>query len=373
MVIRGRLLRRKKTLTVNYDGQRHESPGWQTQLQGMQNYVAMFEISDALRPGVMHLIQRFRFDLGIVAEPEIAKPDDPRLGVIQLLAIHMDAVIFTPGALLDAQFRPFAAVGGDTDPDAVIPAVCAEAPEVPQYFERSDSDDDENIESPTAARVARRMYVLLAIAGRGLLDMNLAAGREPAYDINDLRAWLSSLDIAEEVEPREQRIIETPAQQLAQQDLIDSIWTLEGLAVIAWALGLLDLPPYDRLVETDELLTALAFLDYSRSRDIITKAALRPVDDLERFNRQIFAYHWRMVDYRVNRTTIDFARVQFGPEPLDVSWALVNGDLALQGVEIVEAEPELFARMSSVAMERHKASNWLCGHARVYSETPIDT
>lgn len=348
----------------------------------MQNYVGMFEMNDALRPGVMYLIQRFRFGLGIVAEPDIGKANDPRPSTIQFLAIHLDAVLFTPGALLDAHFRPFAAADGLTDPEALSPAICTEAPEIARYlaipdviddYDDVDTDEAES-EVPSVERVARRMYVCLAIAGRGLLDMNLAAGRTPGYDVNDLRAWLDTLDIADEMEPREQRIIETPARQLAQQDVIDSIWTLEGLVVLAWALGLVELPPYDRLVDTDELLTTLAYLDDDRSRGIIADAAMRSVDDLYRFNGQIFAYHWRMREHRVSGGAVDFARVQFGPESLDTSWAqFVDGDLALQGVAINEAEYELIQRMSSVASERHKASNWLCGLARLCSETPLDT
>ena len=50
-----------------------------------------------------------------------------------------------------------------------------------------------------------------------------------------MQPWLDTQDIAEEMEPRERRIIETPTRQLAQQDVIDSIWTLEGLVVLAWA------------------------------------------------------------------------------------------------------------------------------------------
>ena len=89
--------------------------------------------------------------------------------------------------------------------------------------------------------------------------------------------------------------------------------------MLAWALGLAELPPYDRLVETHELLSALAFLDDGNAREILASASLRPADDLERFKVQIFAYHWRMVDYRVNGTATDYARVQFDPESLDVS------------------------------------------------------
>jgi hypothetical protein len=52
--------------------------------------------------------------------------------------------------------------------------------------------------------------------------------------------------------------------------------------------------------------------------------------------------------------------------------SLRSGDLALQGAAIVEADAELVQLMNSAAMERHQASNWLSGHAELYSKTLYD-
>ncbi len=367
-VFPGKFLQKKKTVTFNYDREWCSPPNWPKQIQGMTNYIGNFQMEETTRFKVMRLIRQFEFAIGIVNEPETSKNDDPRFGLMQALAEYMQGCFFIPGAILDASFRAFAAADGDTTPGAVIPETGEENP--PQ----DDTGDEAEPVPPTPERVGRRMYVMLALAARGLLDMNLQQGNTPAYGLTKLHEWFESLNIAGELEPREKEILYTAEQELSQQDCINCVWSLEALVVIAWALELTSLPPYDQLVETDELLKELSFLDVEGCKHKLSKASLRPGEDLDRYHEQIFAYDWRMVDYRVNAGPVDYANVKIGLKAFDLSWArLIDGDLALQGKRIDMAEPDLFGAMCSLAVERHKASNWLQGYAVRYSDISPDT
>lgn len=366
----GKLLQKKKTITFNYDRQWCSPPNWPTQIQGMQNFVSDFELDAERRDAVMRLVRQFKFCIGIVNEPEISAGDDPRLDVMHALAEHMGGVFFTPGALLDSHFRPFASSDGQFEPDAILP-------DVGEATGTTDDTSDEELpapEPPTAERIARRMYVLLALAARGLLDMNLEMGNEPAYRLDELQHWLEALEIDDEFEPQERQIVYSAERELARQDTINSVWHLEGLVVLAWALQLAELPAYDQLVETDNLLSALSLLDITMSQHKLAHPNLRSPNQLQTYNDQIFAFNWRLVDFRVRPEAIDYANVDFGYGKFDLSWAtLKKSDLSLQGTPIAKADQELVQTMNSAAVERHKASNWLQGYGRLYSDVSTDT
>jgi len=366
-VFPGKFLQKKKTITFNYDEEWCSPPNWPKQILGMMNHIGEFQMEEAIRKKVMRLIRNFEFTIGIVNTPEISKNNDPRLDVMHALAEFMQGCFFTPGAMLDTSFLAFAAADGETTPGAFIP-------ETEEDYPHDEEDDETEPEPPTSERVGRRMYVMLTIAARGLLDMNLQQGYTPAYSLAELHEWFESLNIAEELEPQERELIYTAERQLSQQDCINSVWSLEAIVVLAWALELALLPAYDRLVETDELPEELSFLSVNASKCKLAESSLRATEDLDLFQEQIFAYDWRMVDYRVNTKSVDYANVKIGLRTFDLAWAgLLDGDLALQGKRIDLADADLISIMSSLSMERHKASNWLQGYARLYSNISPDT
>ena len=59
----------------------------------------------------------------------------------------------------------------------------------------------------------------------------------------------------------------------------------------------------------------------------------------------------------------------------DISrFCVINDDLAIGEVAIVDADPDDLSRVTSTAMERHRAINWLAGNvSSTYSEVTTDT
>jgi len=84
------------------------------------------------------------------------------------------------------------------------------------------------------------------------------------------------------------------------------------------------------------------------------------------------ALHWRLKDFHIDRSAIDFTDFArtcwFGP--LDLTAApIVDGDLALRGERIDRAPDDVFEIAMSAAQERHQAVNWLFEGPERYSQT----
>jgi hypothetical protein len=376
----GDFLKRQKTITFTYDKEWCSPPNWPRQLFGMTNFLRQsFEMTDETRRAVTLLVSRFEFSIGIITEPEISVGNDQRLEIIHALASHLDCVVFTPSALCDARLRAFAQVNGKVDDDAKIPwgRKGEPPPSVeasPSGAEDGDDEGEEELQPPTAARVARRLYAIIAVVARALFDMNTKEGRDPAYSLEELRVWATALALDTELEPEEKALLEVPERRLNDRQIIDGVWRIEGAAMLAWALNLAPRPDYDLQVDVDDLLRAIGFLDAERCRGVVGAPSLRSSEDLEKCSSQMLAYHWRMVDFGVRPEKAEFEKVAIFGGPFDLSWAkIVEGDLSLRGKPISKADRSVVSHCSSISLERLRAANWLVGYATVYSETPTDT
>jgi hypothetical protein len=153
-------------------------------------------------------------------------------------------------------------------------------------------------------------------------------------------------------------------------------WRLEGLVVLAWALGRFQIPPHDALVAVDPLWGSLGWLDVDVARGLLANATLAARQEIGMLRNRLFTLHWRLVDYRVNPKMMDFAdfarTCSFGPLDL-TGLPLIEGDLSLGGKRIDRATPEMLACTASAARERRQAVNWLWEGAERYSEVRTDT
>jgi len=234
-----------------------------------------------------------------------------------------------------------------------------------------DSAEDELI-PPAPSRVAARALALSAVTCRGFVEQEAEQAR--SFWLR-AREWFLSLGIDDEFEARERRTIDTPLGGLERQAQIDATWLSEGMAVLAWALGRSELPPYDSPVVAGDVANSLGFL-CSLEETVLARPSLRPLSELEACREEIFAIHWRLRDFSIRPTPIDFAEFArnawFGPLRLGQA-RLVDGDLAVGGVTIALAPQMARAHCMSIAQERHRAANWLCGYGEVYSEVDTST
>jgi hypothetical protein len=237
-------------------------------------------------------------------------------------------------------------------------------------IEPHDQDEIDNQIPPSSVRIASRALALAAVTARALLEQDDSSIDEKEKQRQAVVSWANKVSADKEFEPEELEILATPVGKLNQRTAINSTWRLEGLGVLAWALNLVEQAPYDELVDTGLLLDTL----YQSASLILESPLVRTKEETEEYGEQIFALHWRLVEFSLNSEIMNFAEIIQQPwiGLRDLSaFHLIDGDLALGGQRIDKAPANIFSQTMSLAVERHHAINWLLGYNPVYSE--IDT
>ena len=149
-------------------------------------------------------------------------------------------------------------------------------------------------------------------------------------------------EVRDEVEPGERRVLLTPLGRLGEQELVDATWRAEANAVLAWGLGRFELPAFDEQVDPFAVATALGMADGHVDDDLLASPTLRPADEIDALAEQLFAAHWRLVQFRLDGLAMDFEELGetawFGPL-LIAGLPLVDRDLAIRGSTIADADP----------------------------------
>lgn len=146
------------------------------------------------------------------------------------------------------------------------------------------------------------------------------------------RAWLTAMGLDDELEPRERAFLDLRLGAASDDDVSHGSWRAEGLAVLAWALGVAEIPGPDQQADPMELWTALDFLSDGRPS---------------------------ILDYPALRTPAEIAAQ---------NTRVTTGLLALEK-EIISgnANAQIMAALR-VTREREQALRWLRGDAERYSD-----
>lgn len=203
-------------------------------------------------------------------------------------------------------------------------------------------DDDIESPPPTAPRVAARGQVLTVQGYRAAVEQG---GADPVAEqaLRDCIAWCERVGLRDEFEPEEWEILVTPFGRLPLRRQVDASWRIEGAMVLAWALGLCELPDSGQQIAGVTVADALAFLS-DEAASLRQRAVLRPVAELERHLDECITLHWRLRQFSIAPAAIDFvdfaARCQWVHMRLD-RLHIVDRDLAVGGVPLSKApEPE---------------------------------
>ncbi len=204
-----------------------------------------------------------------------------------------------------------------------------------------------------------------------------------AFD--DQAERLRELGVWDEMSDAERKFMRAAPLEIELQTLIDHMWLSESAVCLLWALGYVDrLPPYDQ--KSDPSLANQ--LPRESMKDLEAKVALRPASDIRRQRDSAELWHWRSRTRRLQEDGSLAARLPKGQSINDILRltgekaaadglfpAPVDGDFPAFGKAYREiSEPEYFLA-TSIAIERHRAFNWLCGQApgNIWAQTPTDT
>lgn len=361
-------------LTFRHHAEYYDGPDWPRQVFGMQAYFSKFP-EGSRKPDVLRLIGTFRFALATDWQPDLNADDDERLQFLFAVARHLDAALFTPSSLRDAEGRVLLSASGECDADAVMPKMPPIEP-ISEGGDNGPSDDEPaELEPPTPERVARRALALAAVTARALLEQDDPNEPWVAAFHRDTLQWVEDVGIGDELEPDEWKVLQRPPGALDERAQIDATWKLEGLVVLAWALKRFEMPPHDELVNPQALIRSFGFQNAALARELLAAPILRPADELEVMRKQLLGLHWRLRNFSLRPEAMDFLTFSkncwFGH--FDISpFRLIDNDLAIGDSPIIDAPEDLVQLASSCAIERHQAVNWLT-QGGIYSETDTST
>ena len=259
----------------------------------------------------------------------------------------------------------------------------ATTPDPPATDDDSDADDELDIMLRAPAVVASRAVVLSVVCRRAHLE--LAPGDlgpdDPEGERFDLAAWIAEEGLDPILTPAEQRLLKTRVGKLARAGVLAASWRIEGLAVLAWALTLLDDPPaYDSPVEPTALL-ALIPAPWASTRALRTTANLRPESEIADERERAELWHWRAEtaatspgpsrgDDRDLRSLVrEVAEEAYAAGLLA---PLAGHDFPISGRPYRELNPDARETLAIVAAERLRALNWLCGFGPIWDRVPLD-
>lgn len=188
-----------------------------------------------------------------------------------------------------------------------------------------------------------------------------------------------------DMEESEREFIETGALETTIRQRIDASWIIESIACMKWAFGHLEqIPRYDK----ESGKEVIAFPPGERAIDLIPKATLRPNSEVDQQRDWAELWHWRcrtrmlleagkIPDVLPNGTTMaEVIRLTATAAAEEGAFkSPIGDDFPVFGKPFREMAAEEFSSVTSIAMERHKALNWLCGYApgNRWSETPTET
>jgi hypothetical protein len=171
------------------------------------------------------------------------------------------------------------------------------------------------------------------------------------------------------LEQNEREFLEAGPTEIAMQDILDANWLGESIVCLLWALGsIAEIPPYDHEVSCHIMK------DFPKHLPEVPR--LRPVDIIARQREIAETWHWRAR----TRQLEEAGRIQnMLPGGLTVEKLLqmtsakaaqagdfqapIDGDFPAFGRPYGNLTPEEFSVGMSIAMERHRALNWLYSYA----------
>jgi hypothetical protein len=236
-----------------------------------------------------------------------------------------------------------------------------------------DTEDPEPV-PPTVGRIVARAIALSAVICRAYIESDAGNPKAEAFR-SEVLEWTRVQGALDELEPTERGLLEQPLGRADQNSRVSLSWYSEGLAILAWYLGRMDVPVYDEPVTPSAVATQVLFMEPT-ARVSLIQSHLRSDDEFKVQHDRHFAIHWRLREYSRTRQRMNFSELArtawFGP--LNISGTrLLDDDLAIGDAPISRVSESAYQLCLGIAQERHRAVNWLAGYDPVYSEVAVDT
>lgn len=168
--------------------------------------------------------------------------------------------------------------------------------------------------------------------------------------------------------------LERAREGARERQVVDALWEAEGLGALLWGFELAPMPPYDQCFELERL-----------PRRVANEARLRASEEIEHARESARLWHWRArTAFLHTGSSLELPASWSSFEQLIAVAALrghelgllpapIRGDFPAYGTAYRSLPADRQLEALSIAYERHRALNWLCGLGGSWAETPTDT
>lgn len=229
------------------------------------------------------------------------------------------------------------------------------------------SDSEYKTPASSAIQVLERMtclgYQLILLYQQQEWERGEAEERDQLARIHEF--YSRHLLSGRELSPDERVLVAKPIGTWTMADRMNVGWRMECVAVMAWALALVDtVPPFDTMAGGWESLES--FNTPSKVEALKQKVTLRSAAELDAFLSEAERWHWRarQVEPHVSKGTSNRQR-----EAIRVA---LGAPVSLYGKPYHALSFEQFSRARSIAMERHRAIRWIW-YGEAWDEVTTDT
>jgi len=241
--------------------------------------------------------------------------------------------------------------------------------------------DEIDVELRTPREVRARMLILSSILRRLALENASQDGEgDPLADAFDEREWLRDQGPASQLTAREAALLDSPLRSIAQEAIAEVSWQGEALVVLAWAVGVLDVPPID---VTSDLQTIMDLVPrpWDAIKAWMSESTIVSQSDLVREREHAEIWHWRATTELLRRGASPADRHDYEAAISEVAAeariagyvpALRAGDFIVRTRSIKEISDTEVDELIAVTSQRLRALNWLCGFGTTWDDVPLD-
>jgi hypothetical protein len=199
------------------------------------------------------------------------------------------------------------------------------------------------------------------------------------------REKLRSAGLWDHMEKSEQEFMNVGIFETTMRQRVNASWLAESIMCLLWALGCGErVPAYDQQSDPRSNSVLAADLLGGATRQV----KLRPHEEIERERDRAELWHWRCRTHKLlasgqipdtlpdGTPMMEIIRMTAEKAAEEGVFAQpIGGDFPVFSKAFREVSEDELSLLTSVAMERHKALNWLSGYApgNRWSETPTDT
>jgi hypothetical protein len=197
--------------------------------------------------------------------------------------------------------------------------------------------------------------------------------RKQWREVNDrLNDWFETEGIAPHQSPAENKLLSKGFGRWTGSQILETTWRTEALAALLWALSKLrSMPAYTERVDSTFVFKHIPILESTREFARSVKLRSREVIKAERDAAEF--WHWRARTEMLRRQgfvppegdsfELCIKRAAESAIEQGIVPKLVKGDVPALNKSYGKLNIQQFADAHSVAVERHHALNWLCGHS----------